>query len=256
VPGVVLKITETQLYNVRIQKYYKALKRFKEANKTRNAEIAVEFLAYKEAQGIGANRLMRILETLKLFCQLAPKDFDKFEQKDLLELARRIRRLNHKEWTKVTNLKILKNFAKWLKKKYSLELDETEIKTENPKNSMLPEYLITPQEFNRLMNATDDLQTKVLLGLLYESGARIGEILSLKIQNVSFNQYGARIRVQGKTGARVIPIVWFANLLRQLLEIHPLRDVPEAPLFYTTSRNGEIVPLSYYAFRMRLQGNW
>ena len=72
---------------------------------------------------------------------------------------------------------------------------------------------------------------KVLIAILYESGARIGEILSLKIQNVSFNQYGARLIVKGKTGQRVIPIIWFANLLREFIESHPFKNNPENSLW-------------------------
>ena len=64
----------------------------------------------------------------------------------------------------------------------------------------MPEYLLNEDDLNRLLNATDNMQTKLILGITYESAARIGEIISLKIQNVSFNAYGARIMVKGKTG--------------------------------------------------------
>ena len=40
--------------------------------------------------------------------------------------------------------------------------------------------------------------------LLSETGARIGEIGSMKIKHVSFEQYGARLTVKGKTGMRKI----------------------------------------------------
>jgi len=118
---------------------------------------------------------------------------------------------------------------------------------------MMPEYLITEEEFNKLINATDDIQDRLLIGLLYESGCRIGEILSLQIKNVSFNNYGARLIVKGKTGQRVVPIVWYANLLRQFIESHPFKNNPDAPLFYYKNREGKLLALPYSVFRMRLK---
>lgn len=118
---------------------------------------------------------------------------------------------------------------------------------------MIPEYLITEEEFNKLINAIDDIQDRLLIGILYESGCRIGEILNLQIKNVSFNNYGARLVVKGKTGQRVVPIVWYANLLRQFIESHLFKDNPEAPLFYYKNREGRLLALSYSVFRMRLK---
>jgi len=59
--------------------------------------------------------------------------------------------------------------------------------------------------------------------------------------------------VKGKTGQRIIPIVWFANLLRQFIEAHPFKNNPEASLFYYKNREGMFVPLKYSTFRMRLK---
>jgi len=128
-----------------------------------------------------------------------------------------------------------------------------EWKISKPKNAMMPEYLITEEEFNKLINATDDVQDRLLIGLLYESGCRIGEILSLQIKNVSFNNYGARLTVKGKIGQRVVPIVWYANLLRQFVESHPFKDNPEAPLFYYKNRDDKVLAMPYSVFRMRLK---
>jgi integrase len=94
---------------------------------------------------------------------------------------------------------IFKNFVGWLNENYGLKIKTKDWKVQKPKNSIMPEYLITEEEFNKLFNATDDIQERVLIGLLYESGSRIGEILSLQIKNVSFNNYGAKLIVKGET---------------------------------------------------------
>jgi len=143
--------------------------------------------------------------------------------------------------------------VKWLNKTYNLKIDMSNWKASEPKNSLLPESLLTEEEFTRLFNATDDLQERVLLGLLYETGARIGEILSLRIVDVSFNDYGARILVRGKTGQRPLLVVWFSSLLKQFLMIHPFANNPHSFLFYYKNSKGQIVPMKYYVLRMRLK---
>ena len=117
---------------------------------------------------------------------------------------------------------------------------------------MMPEYLLSQKELEGLLNGSDDPQTKLFLNLVYESGARIGEILTLKIQNVSFNAYGARLSLKGKTGQRIVPIVWYANNLRQFIENHPLNERPEANLWYF--RQGDkILPVRYDMMRVKLK---
>jgi integrase/ribosomal protein L40E len=179
-------------------------------------------------------------------------EFSQLNQEKVEKILIWLNQEDWKDWTKYSYGRILKNFLSWLNEKYNLKLNLKNVRVQNPKNSLMPEYLITEEEFNKLFNATDDLQTRLIIGLLYESGCRIGEILSLKIQNVSFNQYGARLIVKGKTGQRVVPVVWFANLLKQFLESHPLKENPEANLFYYVNKKQEVIPLRYDTLRMRL----
>ncbi len=218
-----------------------------------NKKLILEYLRFKEAQGLTKGRLNRIFECLKRITRENAVDFSKLSNKDLQNILVKINNSKLSEWTKYTYLMMFKGFCRWLNKEKGLSLDVEIIKPKEPKNSLMPEYLITEEEFNKLFNGTDDLQMRVLLGLLYESGCRIGEILSLKIQNVSFNQYGARLLVHGKTGQRVVPIIWFANLLRQFLEVHPLKDDPEAPLWFWEDKEGNIKPMRYEQFRARLK---
>ena len=90
-------------------KYKKSLESFKVSNlNEKNKQIALEFLRFKESQNLSANRLLRILASLKLFCSLTNEEFDKLSQKDFEELVLKKINRNCKEWTKVTNLKILK----------------------------------------------------------------------------------------------------------------------------------------------------
>lgn len=236
------------------EQFEREIKRIEEANiSQKNKETLLKYINHKAGENLSYSRLIRILNFLRhVFSNFDRFDFSKITQEQVEEILVWINEQKWKGWTKHSNKKILKSFLYWLQDNYGIKVDVKKIKVTKPKDSLLPEYLISEEEFNKLMNATDDLQTKVLIGVLYESGCRVGEILSLKIQNVSFNNYGARITVKGKTGQRVIPIIWFANLLRQFIESHPFKDNPEAPLFFYKNEKGKLVPMKYDVFRMRL----
>jgi integrase len=57
-------------------------------------------------------------------------------------------------------------------------------------------------ELEALVEATENPRDRALLLCHYESGCRIGELLTLKIESIRFDKYGALLIVNGKTGAK------------------------------------------------------
>ena len=217
-------------------------------------EVFLKFVEFKKTERISYSRLTRIVDLFyHILKNFKDVDFSVLTQEQADKIWIWINQQDWKEWTKYTYSRIFKNFVGWLNENYGLKIKTKDWKVQKPKNSIMPEYLITEEEFNKLFNATDDIQERLLIGLLYESGARIGEILSLQIKNVSFNNYGAKLVVKGKTGQRVIPIVWFANLLRQFIEAHPFKNDPEAFLFYRENKAKKQIPLKYDVFAKKLK---
>ena len=213
----------------------------------------LEYINFKKSQGLTHYRLLRVLDFFYNLMKTFDIDFSKINQKDVEDIMIWIHKQDWKDWTKYTYASVFRNFLYWLVDVYKIDVNPRRMKISSPKNSLMPDYLITKEEFNKLINGAMDPQTKLIIGILYESACRIGEIFSLKIQNVEFNQYGAKLHVKGKTGQRVVPIVWFAGMLREFYESHPLKDNPEAPLFYYKNSKGEIVPLKYEVIKERLK---
>jgi integrase len=67
-------------------------------------------------------------------------------------------------------------------------------------------------------------------------GVRIGEVGTLKLKNVKFDEYEAVILANGKTGPRRVRAVWSVFYLINWLEEHPERQNTEAPLRFNLSR--------------------
>jgi len=113
--------------------------------------------------------------------------------------------------------------------------------------------LSEPDILNLIENA-EHSRDKAIIALLWDIGARIGEIGTLNVRHVSFDEHGAIINVKGKTGYRRVRAVWSVEYLKSWLQVHPEGYNPDAPLWVTlNSKENLLEPLQYSAVRMKLQ---
>jgi len=94
--------------------------------------------------------------------------------------------------------------------------------------------VLTEEEVKQMVEAAESDRDKALIHVMYESGARIGEIIGLRVGDVQFDQYGAKLLVRGKTGDRPVRLIHSAPTLQHWLEHHRFQDDPSAPLFYSS----------------------
>ncbi|NDF25895.1 MAG: site-specific integrase, partial [Thaumarchaeota archaeon] len=115
------------------------------------------------------------------------------------------------------------------------------------KNKIVREQLITENDLDILLRACiGNQRDKAFLHVHFEAGTRPGEILSLKIKHVKFDQYGAFIHVDGKTGARPIRLVRSVPDLAQWMDVHPFKDNPESPLWIILEQKRLGEPITYW----------
>jgi len=89
----------------------------------------------------------------------------------------------------------------------------------------LPEDILTQDEVELLVENASNLRDKALIAVMYETGARRGELIDLQLKHVVFDEYGAVITLpKGKTGARRVRIVWSVGYLRNWMENHPVKE--------------------------------
>jgi len=100
------------------------------------------------------------------------------------------------------------------------------------KKNREPPQILTPSEVEKLIDACLSNRDRALVSFLYESGCRKGEMVSIRIENVEFNEHGALITIpSGKTGSRTIQVVYSASYIRQWVDTHPTKGNKESPLF-------------------------
>jgi len=222
-------------------------------NRIRNSKIDEESKGqledfYRECviQGLSKARIAKYLDTLGRIAKWLNKPFVDIQKEDLMSLVQKIESEDYSDWTKHDYKLILKIFYRWLEKTEDYPEIVRWISTSvRNSNHVLPEEVLTEEDIQKLAECASNLRDKAFVLVLYESGCRIGELLSLKIRSVQFDDYGAVLMVSGKTGDRRVRIIFSAPKLASWIENHPLRESPDAPLWVSLGTRNHGTVLNY-----------
>jgi len=119
--------------------------------------------------------------------------------------------------------------------------------------------LVTEEEYKKMVNTLLNQRDRALLMALWESALRSEELLSLRIRNVQFDKYGAvmmlprytsrvaKKAVNHKTGTRSLRLVDSVPDLMKWIEMHPLRDNVDAPLWVSKRKTKKVAGKLEYA---------
>ena len=213
----------------------------------RNAELIEKFMEHCISIGLSKARVTRYAFALKKLAEFLGKDFDKATKEDIKELVVKIESSDYSPWTKQIFKVTLKRFYKWLKggdREYPEEVKWIKT-TLSARDRMLPEDLLTEEEIKAMVDAMHHPRDKAFIMTLYESGARIGELGSMRIKDVKFEEKYAVLMLKGKTGPRRVMVVVSVPYLRAWLEVHPLKDDPDAPLWVNIGTVNRFKAASY-----------
>jgi len=170
-------------------------------------------------KGLSVHRVVKYLYTLKKIREHLNTPFQEASKDDITTFLKWLRTSEYSDWTKRDYKLVLKKFYAWLGQSTLTDW----IRTERPHSEMLPEELLTEEDIINMITAAPTEMNRALVSVLYETGARIGEIGSLQIKHVAFDQLGAILYVDGKTGPRAPRIVWSGSYLEEWLDQHPDR---------------------------------
>jgi integrase len=99
----------------------------------------------------------------------------------------------------------------------------------------IQDQTIPDADLTKLIKGATSLRDRLLIELLSELGSRRGEIYSLRIKDVQFDEFSAILTLTGKSGTRNRRVYGAVVDLRSYLNEHPHHDDPLAPLFLTAS---------------------
>lgn len=224
----------------------------------RNKELILKFvedcrlgrtIKGRTKKKIGKRRILRYIFDLRMFSGWMGKPFDKVTQGEMEKIVFGIEDNNYKkktgdnysERTKHDFKKTLLKFYKWLNLSGLLDFMDMSYEAKE-----VP--AITRQEVETLINSTPENETKAILMVLFDGGARIEELLNIRLEDVTKENYMNNecywINIKfSKTFARRIPLPLSTPHLNKWLGEHPEKDNPESQLF----------PLTYPALSKRIK---
>lgn len=201
------------------KEYYEAeLQRLRESALPGEVKKKIEsFLIHAEhSQDLGYNRLRFHASNLRLFMLGMIKEGleDKILNPELEDIERGLAFQKHRElmhgkgtlseWSLESFKSSVKRFYGWL----GFSEIAKSIKFKGKVNyKQKPDYIISQDQVDLLIRACDNARDKAIISLLFDSGMRIGELLTLRIKDAAFDDYGLRIVVSGKTGVRKIRVL-------------------------------------------------
>lgn len=168
-----------------------------------------EFIDYLQFEkGLSEKTIKSYKVDLRDFFDATKKEYDEIKKEDIYKYIEDIKK-KFKHNTVQRKVSAVKSFFKFLYVNKNIKKDPSNTIKSLQKEKRLPEVL-SEDDFNKILDTFNhepkNIRNKLILKLLIASGARISEILNLKVGDISDNNY-EYIRVFGKGSKyRYIPI--------------------------------------------------
>jgi integrase/recombinase XerD len=226
----------------------RSLENLEDEVQTENAATVREFINHCAAEGIGDSQQQRIIYAWKsLLKKFAPQDF-RIKDASQSEIKELIANLNRSDYAESTKHKMRSAVKKYYKVenggKHPEKVDFFSVHKSTKPTSVTRDDLFTKEELKALFQGFRNTRDRAFTKVLYESGARPGEVLSRSIGDFTSNEKGDFIYLEGLKGTpdRTNQLVRAGRTVREWISQHPLGgeagsiEDPSAPLWVKTEQ--------------------
>ena len=212
------------------------------------------FIDELKMKGFSPFRIMAYAYTLVELARIIQKDFSTLTAMDFRYYVNRLlNERKNKHSTIREKMMRIRVFLRWLLNLPPRSTPEAIhwFFTINPKATKgskaleILEKIISYEEYKKLLDATNNPRNRALLQFMYESGARILEILKVRLKDVNIEEHYAIVG----NGKRLVPLSNIEHIV-SWMQTHPLRDNPNAFLFCNLRKPEK--PMSYPSVRRLL----
>ncbi len=218
--------------------------------------VIEEFLEYLRVErGLAANTLKSYGRDLKQFAEYledAPTSYEEASRTTIVSYLLKLQKEGKATSTIARRLAALKAFYQFLVDEERLDRDPT-ANVDSPKQKKKLPQVLSVNEVERLLEQPDTssetgLRDRAMLELLYATGTRVSELVSLDLDDIDLNEQRVRCRGKGSK-ERIIPLGSMAvKAIREYLqEARP-------PLVRNTST--EALFVNHHGSRLSRQGFW
>jgi integrase len=235
-----------------------------------NKEKILQFTEYLKSEGRSIPTQLKYLVRLTRLALMLNKEFSKCNRDDVKDVVVAIK--SKPDWSENTKegYKIaLKVFFPWLRGCDDEEDEEPEetrwIKIQSVESKPIDQNdLLTEEDVNKILEcAKPNPRDLAMIESLDEAGERAGELLTAGVGDVVLDELGAIVYARAKRKKtrnqkirrikRRIRLIKSAKSLAKWLEVHPLRNDENAPLWPNLSNYHRYKPLRYEAARKIIQ---
>ncbi len=200
----------------------------------KNKQLIISFLQNCINESLSNARVSFYISKFKIITRIIKKDFDKCEKGDIEKFISEISSRYDKAETRRAFIVTIKKFYRYLTgednpKVISWIKGKNYNKTAKRQSEKIKiENILTAQEVELMIEKASNPRDRALMGLLYYSAGRIGEVIILRIKDIEFNDYRTIVGLNGKTGYRKVPVIECSKMLKDWLEYHPDKNNKEA----------------------------
>jgi len=197
------------------------------------------FLQYCETErGYSSHTVLSYRNDLEEFFRFTPHSYTCVSSLHIREFIEHLYNIDRERTTINRKLSALRRFFRFHLRENHIQENPAEKITSAKVFKRLPDFL-TIEEMSALLDrcpegTEKELRDKAVLELLYATGMRVGELVSLKTKDIRFDS--ATVRILGKGGKeRMVPLHEKAlNLIRRYLS---LRGSDQKTLFLSIRKN-------------------
>ncbi len=218
-------------------------------------EFFIKYL--RTERGVSEITVKNYREDFKIFLENFPdiKDTADLDGNMLQEFVIKQDELSRSSSTILRRFSFLKNYFSFLQDENLFEGELPQV--DKPKSSKRLPFVLSNEEVDELLDAPDitkdnGMRDKAMLELMYATGLRVSELLSLQFKNV--NMQNAMIKVYGKGNKeRNVPISDFAmEYLRKYIDGPRKRNVgaKKTQLIFL-NRDGKEISRTYFYMQIK-----
>lgn len=180
----------------------------------RNREIMEDYRRSKRLAGVSDLTIKTYLyNLLPLLRYCNNQDLDTITRQQIedwyLQYIQTPTRMQHKPPTQSsinTSIRVIRNVLAHIHGEQTATEMLSGIKLRCAVTPVREESLLTADEIQQMLRACTNERDRAIIALLYASGCRLGELVSLRIRDVVLSRVGASLHLSGKTGERDVDI--------------------------------------------------
>ena len=199
----------------------------------------MQFLDILKQQGVSDGRMLRYVQSAKRILYWKNKDFNKYNQKDVNELLKKIDEAYAKNSTQRAFRLFLKYFFKVTigKNRDYPDLVRHIMCKKKLHQELIPEAMLEQKEVQRMIEVCNSDRDKCLISMSFESTCRPSEILNMRLSDIRDENNCYKVFVAGKTGVRPIFFIDSIPYIKRWLDKHPYKNDSNRFLFCNESYN-------------------